>query len=407
MSEYLTSLVMRAHAPELSVRPRSSSRFDRPGRAPGWEVSAPNFEVQPPHQRMADEEEAGAAPVNGSVRRRASAAAVAAVGRHQRPQSPTVETRAVDPAETAAVDGAAGRRASATVAATDQEHLRSSLIFETRAIDPADTEQPAAVPHRSMMARPALTANSVRTTDKVRAGDRAVSGDTGAHAAARRADRAQGDARTSSRESSLPTDGSEIREVPDQSKDQSSEARTGLHAALQRSDGVRSNRGQAAPLRPDPRSRFGDGLSTAPFAAAGLNGVFPREQSENDPGRGEAIEPGLARQIRRIEVSQQSEAVRRDGSASGQPPVHATNSRSAETPTLRPTHAPLGAFSRREGEPRDRQAAPVSPSTIQVTIGRIEVRATTAAEPRTKPRPASASTSLDDYLRQRSGRSGS
>jgi hypothetical protein len=42
-----------------------------------------------------------------------------------------------------------------------------------------------------------------------------------------------------------------------------------------------------------------------------------------------------------------------------------------------------------------------------VTIGRIEVRATTAAEPRTKPRPASASTSLDDYLRQRSGRSGS
>ena len=42
---------------------------------------------------------------------------------------------------------------------------------------------------------------------------------------------------------------------------------------------------------------------------------------------------------------------------------------------------------------------------IQVTIGKVEVKASVAAEPRQRPRSPGAATSLDDYLRQRSGRS--
>jgi hypothetical protein len=402
MSEFLTSLVMRVRAPELAVRPRSSTSFDSPGRAPGWEVSAPDFEAQPLQQRIADETEANAAPVNGSVLRRASAPAGAVVG-----EPPTTfETRAVDPAETAAVNGAAGQRASATVAARDDEHqrLRSSPTVEPPAINPADTKRPTA--DRSMIASPALTANGVHPADKIRAWDKAVSEDIEARPAAGRVDRAPGGARTSRRDSSLPID-RKIREMSDRSHDRSSEGPAEVHVALQSSDGARSNRGQAAPSQPDLPSRFVDGLSSAPFEAAELNGVLPRKHSENDPGRGEAIEPGSERPMQPIEVSQIAEAVRPDRSTAGQPPVLATRSRSAdvEAPTSMPTHSRLGASSRREDESRDRQAAPVSPATIHVTIGRIEVRAATATEPRTKPRPASASPSLDDYLRQRSGRS--
>jgi hypothetical protein len=47
------------------------------------------------------------------------------------------------------------------------------------------------------------------------------------------------------------------------------------------------------------------------------------------------------------------------------------------------------------------QAPPPAP-TIHVTIGRVEVRATTPAVPASKPRPAPRTMSLDDYLRQRS-----
>jgi hypothetical protein len=44
-----------------------------------------------------------------------------------------------------------------------------------------------------------------------------------------------------------------------------------------------------------------------------------------------------------------------------------------------------------------------NPPTVNVTIGRIEVRAITHAQPQSKPKPAPKTMSLDDYLRQRSG----
>lgn len=53
------------------------------------------------------------------------------------------------------------------------------------------------------------------------------------------------------------------------------------------------------------------------------------------------------------------------------------------------------------GEPSNPRARGAEAPTIQVTIGRIEVRATPPPAPVPKPRPASPTMSLDDYLRQR------
>lgn len=53
----------------------------------------------------------------------------------------------------------------------------------------------------------------------------------------------------------------------------------------------------------------------------------------------------------------------------------------------------------------DTDATPAPAPTIQVTIGRIDIRATQTAQKSTaKPRAASTTMSLDDYLKQRSGR---
>jgi hypothetical protein len=48
---------------------------------------------------------------------------------------------------------------------------------------------------------------------------------------------------------------------------------------------------------------------------------------------------------------------------------------------------------------------PVSAPTINVTIGRVEIRATSPAPPPQRARPKSANVlSLEDYLRQRASR---
>jgi hypothetical protein len=61
----------------------------------------------------------------------------------------------------------------------------------------------------------------------------------------------------------------------------------------------------------------------------------------------------------------------------------------------------------REELPQQRETSPNSatPQTVQVTIGRLEIRATPPpAPPRPKPRPAPAVMSLDEYLRRRARR---
>ena len=70
-----------------------------------------------------------------------------------------------------------------------------------------------------------------------------------------------------------------------------------------------------------------------------------------------------------------------------------------------PTHARQGRAARGE-DPHDERATAAEP-VIHVTIGRVEVRASMSAEPRQRTRSSTGATSLDDYLRQRSGRSSS
>ncbi|HEU5330776.1 MAG TPA: hypothetical protein VFU78_21970, partial [Thermomicrobiales bacterium] len=65
-------------------------------------------------------------------------------------------------------------------------------------------------------------------------------------------------------------------------------------------------------------------------------------------------------------------------------------------PQVRPLTVPTPAP--RPSEPQ-REAAP----SIQVTIGRVEVRAVPAETPARAARPAPPTLSLEDYLRQRNG----
>jgi hypothetical protein len=58
---------------------------------------------------------------------------------------------------------------------------------------------------------------------------------------------------------------------------------------------------------------------------------------------------------------------------------------------------------RQEQRATSREETAVQPPTIQVHIGRIEVRATPPSPSPEKPRPQPSLTSLDDYLRQRNG----
>jgi len=74
-------------------------------------------------------------------------------------------------------------------------------------------------------------------------------------------------------------------------------------------------------------------------------------------------------------------------------------SRSEQIAEAPPAPAPSATQAASTAEP-DESIAP----TIQVTIGRIEIRATqTTDKPTAKPRAASTTMSLDDYLKQRNG----
>src|SRR5258708_26107284 len=92
MSEYLTSLITRAQAPELTIRPRLSSMFDP---VPGRELPA-----------RSSEENAEAAVVDGPAARRPSTAPV----RDQRSPS----RAGVYAAEAAPADIVTSHRAAAT-----------------------------------------------------------------------------------------------------------------------------------------------------------------------------------------------------------------------------------------------------------------------------------------------------
>jgi hypothetical protein len=345
MSEYLTSLVMRARAPELSVGPRLSSIFEAPAGASGREVF----------------DEANA--------------------------------------EVAFVDGRATRPASAAFTGTQV----SQFTAAPDAADPADIDRPAADPARAPAKDAARMADSVGARNT-----------RNSHAMAPRADDAPGEARASSdprgqdRKDRIQFDSNEISQLPNRSNAKVGEIAVEVRAASRKFDGVAADEERTASPRVDVPSRFGQPVPTTPFRMTASKGSFPSEQPEVDPGHLGQEEPAFARGFRQAEISPPSEVAEQDGSAVGRLPALATTLRSADrsTPPFESKPATLATAPRREGEARDQRFAQASPS-IQVTIGRIEVRATTAAEPRQKPKPSSGAASLDDYLRHRSGRSGS
>ncbi len=98
-----------------------------------------------------------------------------------------------------------------------------------------------------------------------------------------------------------------------------------------------------------------------------------------------------------------------------------TSSEFTEIPRLLPTQIPLWIdeisqhnlsvfdiapmrFGRDELPQRESSSNSATPQTVQVTIGRLEIRATPPPAPhRPKPRPAPTMMSLDEYLRRRAG----
>jgi len=351
MSEYLTSLVRRALAPELSVRPRLSSMFDRPARAESWEMSA-------------------YAPEEGS-------------------------------AEVESAAGPAARRASAAIAR--DQRSQSPATFDAAAVGPTGVDRAAAVPRGAAATRTARAAMGV------------VSKDGGSHPMPPRENGAQAEAKGSTersaqgREKPLPTGRNESPQLPDRGNGTPRGGGVEFHAALRRPDGVSSDEAPTASHGIEVRSPFGRDASRPSSAATAPKVSFPSEQSEPDPGPTRQMEPELARRIRQTKTSPPSATAEEGGSAIGRLPVVATKPRPAESrpATSELAHSAFAAPSRRDAEQRDQRISRAPPSTIQVTIGRIEVRATTVAEPRQKPRPSSGATSLDAYLRDRSGRSGS
>jgi hypothetical protein len=356
MSEYLTSLVRRALAPEVSVRPRLSSVFDAPVRAPGWEMS----------ERVPEEASA----------------------------------------ELEFVEGLTSRRASAALAPDRGSQAAAEL--DVTAADPDDDGKPALVPRRA-------TARSVTRDAK-----NAVSEDSETHPTSPRENDAQSEAvvlaeqpgpnrKRPSPESPSKTDGNESAALPAGINDKPKETGVELRVAAQQTRGAASDKLRPASHLLDVRRPFGHDTPTTPFEATAPEAASPGKRPEAHPGRVGPIEPRLARPTRQSETSPPSETAEREASAIGRLPVLATKPRPADAkmPTSEATHITLATPSGREREQREQRASQASPSTIQVTIGRIEVRATTVAEPRQKSRPSSAATSLEDYLRHRSGRSGS
>lgn len=145
--------------------------------------------------------------------------------------------------------------------------------------------------------------------------------------------------------------------------------------------------------------------------------------AELDP-RATALSPVAAHASRTIEEQPVSRAGNRhlpsyslaDERGSGPVDIHTEQQTASEPLTqaapeslLRPRVSPAPSFLSQQASvdklPRERDNPQASQPTIQVTIGRIEVRAVTTPPPqapqaRKKPQP---SLSLDDYLKQRMG----
>jgi hypothetical protein len=118
-----------------------------------------------------------------------------------------------------------------------------------------------------------------------------------------------------------------------------------------------------------------------PVPAAALGPAPPREQPATD--RGSGSEPGGAA-LRAVEPLPPRPGTLTPPSPLSVPLVLPERPRPAGVPAAMPAPAPK--------------------PTVHVTIGRVEIRAVTAAAPPARRSPAARSTSLDEYLAQRNQR---
>jgi hypothetical protein len=298
--------------------------------------------------------------------------------------------------EAAVVDGPAARWPSTAPVRDQRSQSRTSGYAAEPG--PADIHQPAVSSHRAAATSVARTPNGV------------LSNDEKTHPVLPREVDAQGEARApterpiSGRKNPVQIGESEILQSPDRSNDKPKDMAVEFRAALRRFDGVAPDKVPTASHRAEAENPVGQSSPTQPLQTTTAKAAFPSQQPDAEP-----IKPELVRRIRQTGISLQSEAAERDAPAIGQLPILATKPRSGDgkTSASEAAHVTIAKLSRREGERRDQLVSRTSPSTIQVTIGRIEVRASTVAEPRQKTRPSSGASSLEDYLRHRSGRSGS
>lgn len=135
------------------------------------------------------------------------------------------------------------------------------------------------------------------------------------------------------------------------------------------------------------------------------------------PASADAAAPAVEREMTRIEerVTMLTERERVPGSDATPVIAAANRQRQPESEPLKPMNplvaelkpivpALTGFKDAVARQPVDVRPEPTPMPTIQVTIGRIEIRATqTSEKSAAKPRPAQATMSLDDYLKQRDG----
>jgi hypothetical protein len=351
MSGYLTSLVQRAIAPEPSIGPRLSPMFGPPMRGPAWESSAPP-----------DEEDVGREPVGHRAGARTSPAAV-----------PGQPVRSVGAPVASTADGA------------------------------PDAERPVSKPGRAATVRAARIA-----TDPA---------DDTDHAAPPRGDVASGTVEASPRsKASLRQDRPELTGEDDPSTPQQSN-----RVLPQRGDRI-SDTARVVPRRSEPPNAPDDG-------GASSTTIEARSLTPPHPGRRVETEPKVSAPPRQAQVGAESLSARPIPPAEPTPDLSHRSHKSvdADTHQFADNRAPvvttkllpvendrppvsaarmsLTAPALRDREAVDRRGPQTTEQTIQVTIGRIEVRAATAAEPRRKPPASTGATTLEAYLRQRSGRS--
>jgi hypothetical protein len=338
MSGYLTSLVRRAAAPELSVRPRLASRFGPPTPAPRLDVPEP----------FADDK-SGEEIIEHASRAETRQA------RH--PSRPAPSSPA---AETLPRDALVSPRPVATPAQTEVTAVLTEVVRPS-------PEQMAA-PLQPFDSVPPPEPKAIEPERAVR-----VSGDS---------DQARRDAPVSmplrSRSQAESTSAEHLRQTPTVPRDR---------VATRVSVEVR-------------KTMASDRTSPAPRA------IEDRTHDRQPPDRDDQPLPTTRAEVASRLVEPPTQAKRLGDDRSEDPADHPVVSRSREPSEANREPSPLARSRVLPGRRSDDSARrPSTPEPIiQVTIGRVEVRASASPEPRQKPRAVSGATSLDDYLRQRTGR---